>query len=156
MLNRYQIIGHLGQNANVKTTESGSTAISFSVAVTESYKDKQGQKVENTTWVNCTIWRQKDQSTKIAEYLTKGTKVLVEGKLTARAYSDKQGEAKASLELKVDNVQLLGAKGDNTSTTTEHPATDYSAHGYGQPKERTQEEVNNPFTQSTDDSDLPF
>jgi single-strand DNA-binding protein len=112
MLNRYQFIGHLGNVADVRHTENGSAAIGFSVAVSESYTDKQGQKVENTTWVNCTIWKKQGESTKIADYLLKGTKVLVEGKPTAQAYQANNGESKASLNVKVDRVELLSSKSD--------------------------------------------
>lgn len=104
---RLQLIGNIGRDAELRTLDSGTTAISFNVAVTEKYKDRSGQQVENTTWVQCTKWVQPGGSTKIADYLTKGTKVLVEGKPSARAYTAKSGEAAASLELRVDNLELL-------------------------------------------------
>lgn len=111
MLNRYQAIGHLGADATVRTLESGATVIGFSLAITEKWKDQQGNQMERTDWVNCSIWRQPGQSTAIGQYLRKGGKVYVEGKPTARAYKTDAGEARASLELRVDRVELLSASG---------------------------------------------
>lgn len=108
-MNRYAFIGHLGKDADVRTIESGATVIAFTVAVTETWKDKQGNKQEKTTWVNCSIWRQPGSSIAIGQYLRKGTKVLVEGKPEARAYQKNDGTAGASLEVRVDNLELLSS-----------------------------------------------
>jgi len=130
---RLQIIGNIGRDAELRTLDSGSTAISFNVAVTEKYKDRAGQMVENTTWVNCTKWVQAGGSTKIADYLKKGTRVLVEGKPSARAYAANSGEAKAQLELRVELIELLGgspqgstqpARTAGPAQTTPSPAVD--------------------------------
>ncbi len=119
------LTGNIGRDAELRTLDSGTTAISFNVAVTEKYKDRSGQQVENTTWVNCTKWVQPGGSTKIADYLKKGTKVLVEGKPSARAYTANTGEAKASLELRVDNIELLGGsqQGNSQPARTAGPAS---------------------------------
>lgn len=111
MLNRYSCIGHLGADATVRTLESGATVIGFSLAITEKWKDQQGNMQERTDWVNCSIWKQPGQSTALAPYLRKGGKVYVEGKPSARTYKTEAGDAKASLELRVDRVELLSASG---------------------------------------------
>jgi single-strand DNA-binding protein len=107
-MNRYSFIGNLGRDAEMRTLDSGSTAISFTVAVTEKYTDRSGNKQETTTWVSCTLWRTDKQSTAIANYLKKGQKVLVEGKPSVRAYDKQDGTSAASLDVKVDNIELLG------------------------------------------------
>ena len=112
-MNRYQIIGNLGNDATVRTLDSGTNAISFNVAVTKKWTDKQGQKQESTTWVSCTQWKLKDQSTAVAQYLKKGTRVLVEGEPSARSYTDNSGAAKASLDMRVDNIELLSQANTN-------------------------------------------
>lgn len=109
-MNRYQFIGHVGKDADTRKTDNGSTAINFNVAVTESYKSKNGDKVENTTWVSCTYWRKADQSTALSQYLTKGVKVYIEGAPSVRSWINKDGEAQASLELRVDKIELLTTK----------------------------------------------
>jgi len=107
-MNRTQIIGNLGQDAEVKAFEGGQSAISFSVAVTEKWNDASGVKQERTDWFRCTLWRKPEQ-TSIANYLKKGTKVLVEGKASARAWANATtGELNAALEIRVANVELLG------------------------------------------------
>ncbi len=108
-LNRYQFTGNIGQDATVRTLDGGTTAIGFTVAITEKYKDRQGNPQETTTWVSCTRWVQAGGSTAIAQYLKKGTKVLIEGKPTARAYEKQDGTTAASLEVRVDSLELLGA-----------------------------------------------
>lgn len=108
-LNRYSIIGNLGQDATVHQLD-GSTrcVINFSVAVTEKWKDAQGNPKEATTWVRCALWREAGK-TKISEYLKKGTTVLVEGKPSARAYADNQGNPAASLDVQVMDLKLLSS-----------------------------------------------
>jgi len=108
-MNRYQIIGNLGSDAEVRTFESGMAAISFSVAVTEKWKDATGQKKERTDWIRCTIWRKSGQ-TSVADYLKKGTKVMVEGRPSARGWCNEgTGEVKAMIELRVDDFEFLSA-----------------------------------------------
>lgn len=107
-MNRYQFTGNLGKDAEVRTLESGVQTIGFAVAITEKWTDRNGEKKENTTWVNCTIWKQAGQSTALATYLKKGQKVLIEGKPTARAYSKPDGTVGSSLEVRVDQCELIG------------------------------------------------
>lgn len=105
-MNRYSFIGNLGNDAEIRRIESaGRNVINFSVAVSKKWKDAKGEWQEKTTWIRCALWR-KDDQLKIATYLTKGTKVYIEGEPSARAY-DQAGEMKASLEVTVDNVELL-------------------------------------------------
>lgn len=105
-LNRYEFIGHLGQDCEVRDV-NGRHAISFSVAVTEKWTNQQGAAQEKTYWMRCTLWRNQGQ-TAIANYLKKGQLVFVEGKPEARAYVTKDNQAAASLEVTVSNVELLG------------------------------------------------
>lgn len=109
-LNRYSFIGNLGGDAQVRTINDNQRAvISFSVAISEKWKDAAGNAQEKTTWVKCSIWRKPDQ-TAIAQYLKQGQMVYVEGEPSARAYIDQaSGEAKSSLEVNVRDIQLLGS-----------------------------------------------
>ncbi len=98
--------GALGNDAEVKDV-GNSKLITFNVAVSQDYKDQQGNKVEKTEWVKANVWRGKDQSTKLAEYLKKGKKVLIEGTPEVDAYQSKDGEIKASLSVKVKEVEFI-------------------------------------------------
>ena len=101
---KLQIIGNLGKDCIVKEI-NGKNVINFSVAHTERYKDAQGNQKERTTWVECAYWTDR---TAIAPYLTKGTTVYAEGSPEADAYTNKEGQASATLRMRVQNIQLLG------------------------------------------------
>jgi single-strand DNA-binding protein len=99
--------GALGHDADVKTV-GNRKAINFSVAVSMDYKDSNGVKVEKTEWVKATLWKNEDQSTKIADYLKKGQKVLIEGVPSSDAFKNKEGEAQAQLHVTVKELELMG------------------------------------------------
>jgi single-strand DNA-binding protein len=101
---KLQIIGNLGKDCIVKEV-NGKNVINFSVAHTERFKDAQGNQKERTTWVECAYWTDR---TAIAPYLVKGTTVYAEGSPEADAYTNKEGQAAATLRMRVQNVQLLG------------------------------------------------
>lgn len=102
---RINVIGNLGKDAIVNNV-NGKTVINFSVAHTEKFKDKQGNAMDKTTWVDCSYWTDK---TAIAPYLKKGTQVFVEGQPEVRTY-DKDGKTYSNLSARVMSVQLLGGK----------------------------------------------
>jgi len=106
MLNQVQVIGRLGKDPDTRYSASGDAVCSFSVAASESYKDKSGQKQEKTEWFRCVTYQ------KLAEicgqYLTKGQLVYVSGSLQTRQYKDKQGVEKSITEVKVREMKMLG------------------------------------------------
>jgi len=101
---KLQIIGNLGKDCIVKEI-NGKHVINFSVAHTERFKDAQGNQKERTTWVECAYWTDR---TAIAPYLVKGTSVYAEGSPEADPYTNKEGQAAATLRMRVQNIQLLG------------------------------------------------
>jgi single-strand DNA-binding protein len=98
--------GLLGQDAEVKQVGT-KKAINFSVAVSQDYKDADGKKVERTEWVRAVIWKAENQSDKIAEYLKKGQRVIIEGTPSTEAYKGKDGELHANLHINVKDIELL-------------------------------------------------
>ena len=96
-------IGHLGQDA-ITNQVAGKNVINFSVADTEKYKDKNGNEVSKTIWVNCSYWTDR---TTVAEFLKKGTMVYVEGKPEVKIYVDKSNEPQPQLNMRVQILQLL-------------------------------------------------
>src|SRR5215510_1364641 len=115
---KLQIIGNLGKDCIVKAV-NGKNVINFSVAHTERFKDAQGNPKERTTWVECAYWTDR---TGIAPYLTKGRTVYAEGAPEADAYTNKEGQAAATLRMRVQTVQLLGGtsegQGSNSGNVT--------------------------------------
>ena len=106
---KMQVIGNLGKDCVVNAV-NGKNVINFTVAHTEKYKDSQGNMQEKTTWVECAYWTDR---TAIAPYLVKGTSVYAEGSPEADAYTNKEGQAAATLRMRVQNIQLLGGNKDN-------------------------------------------
>ena len=111
--NKVQLIGNVGNEPEITNLESGKKVAKFSIATNESYKDSKGEKVTNTQWHNIVAWG------KIAEivekYVDKGREVALEGKLASRSYETKEGEKRYVTEVVVDEILLLGIKGDNAS-----------------------------------------
>lgn len=141
---KLQIIGNLGKDCIVKEI-NGKNVINFSVAHTERFKDAQGNQKERTTWVECAYWTDK---TGIAPYLTRGRTVYAEGSPEADAYTNKEGQAAATLRMRVQTVQLLGGtsegQGSNSGNVT-------NAGMATAPVVKTQ-----PAAAGAPDDDLPF
>jgi single-strand DNA-binding protein len=95
-----QVVGHLGRDATVNSV-NGKTVINFSVAHTSTYRNTQGQKIDRTIWVNCSLWR---DSLKITEFLKKGTLVYVAGEPFLNTYTNNAREVMPQLNLRVEDV----------------------------------------------------
>lgn len=106
--NKVQLIGNLGSNPEIKTTEGGKKLARFSIATNEVYRNAKGDKVTETQWHNLIAW---GKVAEIAEkYLAKGSEVAIEGKLVNRNYNDKDGNKKYVTEIQVNEVLMLGDK----------------------------------------------
>ncbi len=105
-LNKATLIGNLGKDPEVRATPSGAKVANFSIATTESYTGKDGQKVDKTEWHNIVMWR---GLAEVAEkYLKKGAQVYVEGRLQTRSWDDKEGQKRYTTEIIADNMVMLG------------------------------------------------
>lgn len=109
--NRVQLIGNLGMNPEVKTTEAGKKLVRFSVATNETYKNANGDKVTETQWHNLVAWGK--VADVVEKYLSKGSEVVVDGKLISRNYTDKEGAKKTVTEVQVNEMLMLGGKPEN-------------------------------------------
>ena len=108
------LTGNIGNDAEVTAFDNGSKVVSFSVAHSKKWNDKNGVKQEKTTWVRCNMWKQEN----LAQYLKKGVRVLVEGEIEARAYTNKEGQTVASLELTVFAIEMQGSGSGNSNENT--------------------------------------
>ena len=143
---KLQIVGNLGKDCIVKEV-NGKNVINFSVAHSEKFKDAQGNPKERTTWVECAYWTDR---TAVAQYLTKGKTVYAEGSPEADAYTNKEGQAAATLRMRVQNIQLLG--GNNEPSGSGYNQGNVSNAGSApSPAVRTQVAQTAPM-----DDDLPF
>ena len=129
------IIGRITRNAEINTLKNDRQVVNFSVAINDSYKTKQGERRELTTYYNCSYWI----SPNVAKILTKGTVVELSGRVSSSAWIGKDGEIRSGLNFHTSNIQV-----HSSGKTSE-----------SEPKPTAKEETNNPFAGDTDD-DLPF
>jgi len=142
-LNRVQLIGNLGRNPEVRTTQSGKSVVTLSMATSESWKDdRTGDRIERTEWHRVVIWN--EALGNIAEkYLAKGSKVFIEGKLTTRKWRDESGADRYSTE-----IHLTPYNG--TLTFLDSRKSSNGAASADEPRERT------PPASGDVDDDIPF
>lgn len=148
-VNKVILIGHLGRDAETRFTPSGVAVTKFSVATNRRWKDQQtGEWKEETDWANIVLWRQEN----LANYLTKGKQVYVEGRLQTRSYDDKEGKKQYMTEVVADEVILLGGRGEGggADAGSQPVSTPRSA-----PKPQAAAEEQVPDQGITDD-DVPF
>lgn len=119
------IVGNLGRDPEMRYTPSGTAVTNFSVAVSRRWTSKSGEQQEKTTWFRVTAWEK--QAELCNQYLSKGRLVLVEGDVSASAWTNKEGEARATLELQARVVRFLGGPSQSGeyegSSLREGPAT---------------------------------
>ena len=111
-INKVILVGNLGKDPEVRHLEGGVSVAKFTLATSESYKDKSGNKVEQTEWHNIVVWR---GLADVAEkYLKKGSTIYLEGKIKTRSY-DKDGSKHYITDIVADSFTMLGGKKENTS-----------------------------------------
>ena len=138
-VNKVILVGNLGKDPEVRHLENGTAVANFPLATSESYTDKNGERVSTTDWHNVVLWR------KLAEvcekYLKKGDKIYVEGRLKTRSWQDQEGNTKYTTEVVGDSMTMLGKAPEGGSAKAESTAT------------ASNPEVNLP---ENDTDDLPF
>lgn len=149
---KLQVIGNLGKDCIMKEV-NGRNVINFSVAHTERYRDAQGNQKDRTTWVECAYWTDR---TGIAPYLLKGQMVFAEGSPEADGYMNKDGQAAATLRMRVQTVQLLGSR----NASGENGGAPAYGNNYSQqataPRNTFSSAPGAAATPSADIDDLPF
>ena len=139
--NRVLLMGNLTKNPELRQTPSGTAVTEFGLAVNESYKNKAGEMVEQTCFVDVVVWGRQAETS--AEYLHKGSLAFIEGRLQLDKWENEKGEKRSKLRVRADRVQFLGAPGKNTEFT--------AASGESAPQEASP-----PTAIPADDDDVPF
>ncbi|MAO33730.1 MAG: single-stranded DNA-binding protein [Flavobacteriales bacterium] len=107
-INKVILVGNLGKDPEVRHLDNGVAVANFSLATTENYKNKEGERVSQTEWHNIVLWR---GLAEVAEkYLKKGANIYIEGKIRTRKWEDKDGITRYSTEILGDNMTMLGGK----------------------------------------------
>lgn len=122
-LNKHMIIGNVGKDPEVRFTASGTAVASFSVATSESFKEKGGEWKEKTHWHNIIAWGKLAEL--VQEHVTKGLRVYIEGPVETRKWQDKAGNDRYTTETKADKILFLG-KGGGTRGADDTPADDHN------------------------------
>ncbi|KAF1085923.1 Single-stranded DNA-binding protein ssb [Sporotomaculum syntrophicum] len=111
MLNKVILIGRLTQNPELRYTPSGMQVATFTLALNRIYNNRQGEKVEDTTFIDIVVWQKIAES--CAKYLSKGSLVAVDGRLQSRSYDDKQGIRRKVVEVVANDVRFLNSAKDS-------------------------------------------
>ena len=108
-VNKVILVGNLGRDAELRYTPGGAAVATLNLATTEGFKDREGQKKEDTQWHRVILWGKTAES--LQDYLVKGKQIYVEGKLQTRKWKDKDGNDKYTTEVRGDRVVLLSGGG---------------------------------------------
>lgn len=110
-VNKVILLGNLGNDPEVRHLENGSAVARFSIATSENYTNKNGERVEQTEWHRIELW---DNLAKIAEqYLKKGNSVYIEGKIRTETWTDKEGNQREGKTIRANSMQLLGGRNNS-------------------------------------------
>lgn len=139
--NRVLLMGNLTRNPEIRYTPSGTAVADLGLAVNESFKNKAGETVEQTCFVDVVVWGR--QAETASEYLHKGSPVFVEGRLQLDQWESQQGEKRSKLRVRADRVQFLGSPGKGT---------EYAAA----PAASAPQAPSAPAPAPEDDDDVPF
>ena len=112
-VNKVILVGNLGRDAELRYTPGGAAVATLNLATTEVFKDREGQKKEDTQWHRVILWGKTAET--LQDYLTKGKQIYVEGKLQTRKWKDKDGNDKYTTEVRGDRVVLLSGGGGGAS-----------------------------------------
>jgi single-strand DNA-binding protein len=141
-VNKVILVGNLGRDAELRYTPGGAAVSKFSLATTEVWTDKQGQRQERTEWHNIDLWGKQAES--LNEYLRKGKQVYVEGRLQTDEYTDKEGAKRKSTKVRCDRVVLLSSGGGGRGASMDRGESVGGGAPHAEPTE--------PLT----DDDIPF
>ena len=148
-VNRVILIGNLGKDPEIRTTEGGVKVANFSLATTETYKGKTGEKIDRTEWHNIVLWR---GLAEVAEtYLKKGNTIYVEGRIRTREWTDKDNNKRYTTEIEADNMVMLGGRKEQGGGDYNGPQRTEKAQPQPQEPIDTPSEVN-----GGPEDDLPF
>ncbi len=138
MVNKVILVGNLGRDPELRTTPSGQPLAKFSVATTRKWRDRDGNRQEQTEWHNVVVWGR--QAEIAGQYLTKGRQIYLEGRLQTDSWEDKtHGDKRYRTEIICDNFQMLGSRGSSND-----------GGGYGGGPSQT------PAPAAPADDDIPF
>lgn len=141
MVNKVILIGNVGAEPEIRYLEGGTAVANLRLATTESYKNKKGEKVDQTEWHNIVLWRGLAEI--VEKYVHKGMRLYIEGRIRTRSWEDQNGVKRYTTEIWADNIQMLSFKQDNGDSGSS-PSRGYNAS------------ASSAASSVPDEDDLPF
>lgn len=163
MINKVILVGNVGADPEVRTTESGVKVARVRLATTERLYNRQtNESTEHTEWHSITLWR--NMADVVDKYVRKGSQIYIEGRLRTREWMDKDNNKRYTTEIMADELKLLGRRSDNQQGVApvagqpySQPQGGYQLGGYSQPVQPAPQPVAAPIPAPQDDpDDLPF
>ena len=161
-VNKVILVGNLGSDPELRYTGSGTAVCNFNIATSESYKDRDGNQVENTEWHRIVTWARLAEI--CGEYLKKGRQVYIEGQLQTRQWEDKDGNTRYTTEVKAREMQMLGSRdgdggggnyGGGGDSYDQRPQRQSNSGGGGGGRQQQPSGGGDDYSFTPDD-DLPF
>lgn len=155
-LNKVMLLGNLGKDPDIQIFEGGVKKASFTMATSEAYRDKEGNRIDKVEWHNVVAWRNLAET--MERFLRKGSKVYIEGKIRTRNYQDQSGSTRYITEIVAENLILLDRR------ETGEGATNYANSPITKPQQPIspndpvfpEATFDTPLPMSDEDNDLPF
>jgi len=155
-VNKVFLLGNVGKDPEIRTTQGGMTVASFSLATAERTKDQTGNWVDKTEWHNLVCFQRTAEV--VRDYVKKGSQIFVEGKISNRSWDDKEsGQKKYRTEILVNELSLLGGRGEGGSGGGGYERSSSSSGGYsGSRAAASAPPANDYADQGITDEDIPF
>ena len=153
-VNKVILVGNVGKDPETRYLEGGTAVCSFPLATSETYRNRDGERVTNTEWHNIVLWR---GLAEVAEkYVRKGSQLYIEGRIRTRSWDDRDGNKRYTTEVVGDNMQMLGKRSDETGTPDD-PGPAAPPQTPSQPKDTgTGSDFNDVGSGPDESDDLPF
>jgi len=143
-LNRVLLLGNLGADPELRMTQSGTAVLNMRLATSESYLDRDKVRQERTEWHNVVVWGKRAEA--LGKFLSKGSRLFVEGGLRTSSYEDRDGNKRYKTEINATNIILAGSKSDRGAAREEH----------AEPRDPYDHDPNANGNADSEDDDLPF
>lgn len=143
-VNKVILIGNVGRDPEVRYLDKDVAVANFPLATSESYTAKNGEKVTTTEWHNIVIWR--GLAKVVEQYVKKGDRLYLEGRIRARQWDDKEGNKRYTTEIYADNMEMLGGRSQTGGAEKQQ----------AKPQNETENRVSEPDLKQNEEDDLPF
>jgi len=154
-VNKVFLLGNVGKDPEIRTTAGGMTIASFSLATADRAKDQQGNWTDKTEWHNLVAFQRTAEI--VRDYVKKGTQLFVEGKIQTRSWDDKEsGQKKYKTEILVNELSLLGGRGEGGGSSERSPSRQSSSTPYSAGSGSSAPPANDYADQGITDEDIPF